>query len=153
MKRHCSLKLGNLSVDCWSFVHSSGLSVLLSLRPRHDANVTPPVNGYIQWLISCSYNETNANSSPVYVTTSFDGHLRTECDFQVVVQQPSTIVESRKNQEIKPHNRSPWSQPVGTQREEGRQEPGFGLPWRKLQAVDVDVTVASTEHGQSGWAT
>lgn len=81
----------------------------------------------------------------VYVTTSFDGHLRTECDFQAVVwKQPSTIVESRKNQEIKPHNRSPWSQPVGTRQEEGRQEPGFGLPWRKLQAVDVDVIVAST---------
>lgn len=50
----------------------------------------------------------------VYVNTSFDGHLRTECDLQAVVwKQLSSIVESRKNQEIKPYNRSPWPQQVG----------------------------------------
>lgn len=81
----------------------------------------------------------------VYVNISFDGHLRTECDFQAVVwKQPSTIVESRKNQEIKPHNGRPWPQQVGTLQEGGKQGPGSRLPRRKLQAMDVDVTVAST---------
>lgn len=81
----------------------------------------------------------------VYVNTSFDGHLRTECDLQAVVwKQLSSTVESRKNQEIKPYNRSPWPQQVRTQQEEERQGPGPGLPWRKLQTMDVDMTVAST---------
>lgn len=85
-----------------------------------------PVNVYIQWLIP---GDVTRHTRPLNVSVhrSLDDRLRTEHDFRAVVwKQVSSKVESRKNQEIKPHYRSSWPQQGRTRQEERRQGPGSG---------------------------